>query len=189
MSLLATVVAGTALGVLGVSGLAHLRRLDHLGRSLRRQALPRALRRVVTPGLVAAEVGVGLVGLTALVTGFGGAQLLRWALGASAALYLAFAVYAAVLVRRRQEVPCGCGSEHEVVSGWTVARAAVLAAGSLWAWSFTPGPVLSLGLGFEVALAAVGSLGFTTLVWTLPAALHDPGRGVPNGQIAALEAS
>ncbi|MFF5213467.1 MauE/DoxX family redox-associated membrane protein [Streptosporangium sp. NPDC000396] len=109
-----------------------------LGETLSHHALiPAALR-----GYAAwAEGAEGLIGVVVLAGWtLGSEPLLRSGGAAMAALYALFAVYLAVLLRRRGRVPCGCLDASGTVTGVSIARAVFLcAAGTLVALgTFTP---------------------------------------------------
>ena len=57
--------------------------------------------------LITAELGIGITGAVAFVS-TGPPGLVAAALAGAAALYLLFAGYAALLVRRGVDVPCAC---------------------------------------------------------------------------------
>ncbi len=121
--------AVTALGaiLLIAAGAAHaVRPRAHRAVLRAHRLLPPASTAFVAAAAAAAEVLVGLAVLAVLLTTPVAVALPA---AAQAALYCAFAAYAAVLRTRRPGVPCGCfGAER--VSWPVVSRAAALAAGS-----------------------------------------------------------
>jgi hypothetical protein len=123
--------------------------------------------------LAASEVTLGAAGVLAVV-GVAAAQ--RWAeltFALTAVLFTTYAAYAAYLVRRRPGVPCACG-DGEIVSVWTVTRAALVAAGASMAWlGGAAAPVWRLEGRAAITVLAV--LALALLVWELPAALRLPG--------------
>jgi hypothetical protein len=119
----------TALGaiLLFVAGVAHAARpREHRAVLRAHRLLPPAWAGFAAAATTGAELLVGVAVLVFLLADPVAAALLA---AVQAALYCAFAGYAAVLRTRRSGVPCGCfGAEK--VSWAVVARAVVLAAGS-----------------------------------------------------------
>ncbi|MDQ7803100.1 MauE/DoxX family redox-associated membrane protein [Amycolatopsis sp. A133] len=119
----------TALGaiLLAAAGVAHAARpREHRAVLRAHRLLPAASAAPVAVAVTAAEVLVGATVLAVLLAAPGAAVLPSTA---QAALYCAFAGYAAVLRTRRPGLPCGCFGTAEV-SWAVVSRAVVLAAGS-----------------------------------------------------------
>ncbi|MEU4522577.1 MauE/DoxX family redox-associated membrane protein [Amycolatopsis sp. NPDC024027] len=123
----AGMTALTAFGaiLLAAAGVTHAARPQEHRAVLRVHGLlpPTAFVAAATTG---AEVLVGVAVLAVLLTDPAAAAL---PVAAQAALYCAFAGYAAVLRTRRPGVPCGCFGA-ETVSWAVVSRAVTLAAGS-----------------------------------------------------------
>ncbi|KDN16925.1 MauE/DoxX family redox-associated membrane protein [Amycolatopsis rifamycinica] len=115
--------------------------VTHAARPREHRAVLRAHRLLPAPAFVApatavAEVVVGVSVLAVLLTAPAAATP---PVTAQAALYCAFAVYAAVLRRRRADVPCGCFGAGKV-SWAVVSRAVALAAGSAGCVALGPAP-------------------------------------------------
>lgn len=94
---------------------------------------------------------------------------------ASGLLFLAFAGYLALVLRRgRGGLPCACGLGSATVGGWTIARAAtfgVLAGvGALAA----PSRALLVRPWSEVAIIACAAVTFAIAISLLPTARHEP---------------
>lgn len=142
--------------------------------------LPRALAAhglLPAPTMVAILVTVveGLLGLTgtlALVRADAGG--LRAALGGAAVLLALLAAYAWRVAASGREGPCGCSRAALPMTPWVAARAGALAvlavAGIVLADSVVPPG--RPGTDLAVVLLAAAALG--SLLWQLPAAMHDP---------------
>lgn len=132
MALLVTAAALAALGVLTFSGISHASRPGKFRQLLERQRVwPPRTRPALLVGMIGIELLLGLGGLFVLLSGIGAPPLARAVFAAATVLFLAYLAFAAYLLRRRPGAPCACGSTSEVVNGWTVARAGILAAAAL----------------------------------------------------------
>ncbi|MEV6824468.1 MauE/DoxX family redox-associated membrane protein [Amycolatopsis sp. NPDC051102] len=122
-----TALTATGAILLITAGVAHaLRPAQHRAVLRTHRLFPTKWSPVVAATTTGAELLVGSGVLFVLSTASANHE---WPAAAQAALYSAFAAYAAVLRTRRAGVPCGCfGAEK--VSWAVVARAVVLAAGS-----------------------------------------------------------
>lgn len=177
-------LAGTAAIAVAVvllaSFAAQLYRPGTLPRALSAHGtLPPALVRPVAAAAVLAEGGLGAA--TALAVLAGTPASLHAAGTGAAALFTTYAMYGRLVLRTRPGLPdrpappCGCaGAARTPLTGWAVARAALLAAlaatAATGAW-----PAAALD-GSRLAVAALAGAAFATLLWQLPAALHDPAR-------------
>jgi hypothetical protein len=169
VELLAGVAALTMSLLLLASAVGHLRR-PVLPDLVAHGVLGRRTRHVVAAVLPAAELVLGLVGLTARAP----------ALVAQAVLFAAFAGYLALVVRAvrsagRTGVPCGCGLPEVPVGPAAVGRAAALATVALLAAAFAAGLPSDAA---SVALAAVAAPTLALLAAVVPAARRLP---IPTG--------
>jgi hypothetical protein len=180
MALLVTAAALAALGVLAFSGISHASRPGKFRQLLEQQ-------RVWPPRTRPALLGFG--GLFVLLSGIGAPPLARAVFAAATALFLAYLAFAAYLLRRRPGAPCACGSTSEVVNGWTVARAGILAAAALAA-AIAPQAVAGpLRPGMYGFVAAAGGLSLGVILWALPGALEDPTRRPADQHARPVEAT
>jgi hypothetical protein len=184
------VAAFTALGVLAFSGISHARHHVTFGQLLEQQRVwPSRARSVVLVGTISLELLLGLGGLFILVNGFGTPRLAQTIFAASTVLFLAYLAFAAYLVRWRPGAPCACGSTHEVVNSWTVARAGILAAAALAA-TITPAAAYRPPRpGMYGFVTVVGSLSLAVILWALPGALEDPTRRPADQHAGSMEAT
>jgi methylamine utilization protein MauE len=122
-----TVLAAAGAILLTAAGAVHAARpREHRAVLRAHRLLPPASTAFVVPVTAGAEFLVGVAVLAALVTA---PSAVVWPVTAQAAVYCAFAGYAAVLRTRRAGVPCGCfGAEK--VSWVVVSRAVTLTVGS-----------------------------------------------------------
>lgn len=126
--------------------------------------------RTVAALVVLAEGGLGVAGAIGLVRGdrpvaalLGGATLLALLGG-----------YGAYVLETGRGGPCGCSLSDLPMSGWTVARAFLLA-GLALAGGTLADPVAPLGRpGAQQAVLLLAAATLGLLIWQLPAALHDP---------------
>lgn len=190
MALLITAAALAALGVLAFSGISHALHHDRFRQLLEQQRVwpPRA-RPAVLGGMISIELLLGIGGLLVLLSGFGTPWLARAVFAASAALFLGYLAFAAYLLRRRPGAPCACGSTQEVVNGWTVARAGMLATAALAAAIAPQAVDRPLRPGMYGFVAAVGGLSLGVIMWALPGALEDPTRRPADQHARPVEAT
>jgi methylamine utilization protein MauE len=126
------------------------------------EILPARIAGAASAGFVAIE-GVLALGLVA-PAGFGRSA----ALGGAAVLFAVYALAIAInLARGRREIDCGCGgaAAHVPLSGWLVARNALLVAAAL---ACTRG-ASARALGLVDALTIAGGVALLALLWI---ALH-----------------
>jgi len=175
-ALVATVGGYLCCLTLLVSGLVHAVHVPEFEAVLRRQRLvPAGLVEVGARGVVALELALGGAGLLML----GVAQSMaaaRPVLAAAATLFAAYAANTAYLVAQGRSVPCGCSAGDHPVNGAVVARAAGLSVAALVA-ALGAEQILPPAGDQEFAIAAVATISLTAILWTLPAALHDPAAG------------
>ncbi|THA26437.1 methylamine utilization protein MauE [Streptomyces sp. RKND-216] len=172
---LATATAGAALLALLAGCAGHLSRPAGLPDALHAHGvLPAGALRAAAAAVTAAEGLLGLAGATALIAGVRDALAL--VLAAAALLFTGYAAYTRHVLASGRGGPCGCARSELPLSGWVTVRAAALAALA------TTGAVLTglagaptlPGTTAETATAALAAAAFALLLWTLPAALHDP---------------
>jgi hypothetical protein len=190
MALLVTAAALAALGVLAFSGISHASRPGKFRQLLEQQRVwPPRTRPALLVGMIGIELLLGLGGLFVLLSGIGAPPLARAVFAAATALFLGYLAFAAYLLRRRPGAPCACGSTSEVVNGWTVARAGMLAAAALAA-ALAPQAVAGpLRPGMYGFVAAAGGLSLGVILWALPGALEDPTRRPADQHARPVEAT
>jgi Methylamine utilisation protein MauE len=126
--LYSTVGGLVVFSLLLIVGLDHARHPEQTRDEIAAQRLwPRWAIPIVQTGLTFIELLVGGLGIASIAVRVP-AALERALLLAAAILYLSFATYGGLLLRWRPQAPCGCGTQGQAVSGWTIGRAAVLAA-------------------------------------------------------------
>jgi hypothetical protein len=174
IALTATIAAYVCLGTLAWSGLDHARHPQVLLQALERQGWQRGLRWLLGASVLGLELTIGAAGLVAAVLG-GVDDAVLLALSAAAMLYAVYALYGAVLTRRRDAVPCGCSSAAGYPANvWVAVRALILSVGSAFA-ALASQQILPLWpLNATVTLAVLASSTLGVILWELPAALHDP---------------
>ncbi|MEV0495469.1 MauE/DoxX family redox-associated membrane protein [Streptomyces atratus] len=151
---------------------SHAARPAALGEALRVHGVlgPR-FRRFAAAVLPFAEGVLGAVGAAALLTGH--QRGLQAVLAVGTALFGLYAGYTRHVLALGRGGPCGCSHQDVPVSRWVTRRAAALAglasAGAVIAGA---GPVqLSAAELITLLLAAPAC---TVLLWSLPAAMHEP---------------
>ncbi|WP_405771896.1 methylamine utilization protein MauE [Actinacidiphila glaucinigra] len=151
---------------------SHAARPAALGEALRAHGVlgPRP-RRLAAAVLPVTEGALGVVGVAALTTGH--QRVLQGVLAAAAALLALYALYTRHVLALGRGGPCGCSRRDLPLSRWVTRRAAALAglaaAGAVIAGA---GPVrLSTAELVTLMLAAPSC---TALLWSLPAAMHEP---------------
>lgn len=170
------VVAGlVSFAILLMSGLSHIRHRERLISVLGRQKIiPVGIISPLAWLLIVAEATIGGAGLVILV--FVSRQPWRVVLGVTAAgIYLVFAFYLALLLRRRVGGPCGCASGVEPASPWAVLRAVILAGFALAMVADPTERLISARLlTTESLFTLLASAAFAVLVWYFPSALRLP---------------
>ncbi|OLF19124.1 MauE/DoxX family redox-associated membrane protein [Actinophytocola xanthii] len=134
--------------------------------------VPRHAVRPVAGAVTAAEVAVAAALLVGLVRASG--SLTATALAVAAALFAGYGGYSRHVARSGRGGPCGCGGAEVPMGRWVMVRAVTLAA--LAAFAATAAavvrPLTRVDPPLVVALLAALTIG--TLLWHLPAAMHDP---------------
>ncbi len=172
MVLVATVAIYVSFGILLWSGISHAVFQKAFVASLSSQ---RIWRQGTEPfiGVIVSilELTVGLGGFIGLAFSF---EVDAFLFGA-ALLYLSFSMVAVYLARNRPDAPCGCSSRNDLVNGWVVIRGLALCGLSLAALLSGHQPPFS-STGTSIAVTVLASWTFGTLLWNLPAAMHNPIR-------------
>ncbi|GAA2921151.1 MauE/DoxX family redox-associated membrane protein [Streptomyces argenteolus] len=129
------------------------------------------LRRLAAIILPVAEGVLGAAGAAALLTGH--QRGLQTVLAAGAALFGLYAAYTRHVLALGRGGPCGCSGQDVPLSRWVTRRAAALAVlATTGALVVGAGPVrLSTAELITLVLAAPAC---TALLWSLPAAMHEP---------------
>ncbi|MFG1759930.1 MauE/DoxX family redox-associated membrane protein [Micromonospora echinofusca] len=177
--LLAGVAAYTVLFTLLVSTAEHLSRPASLAGALAAHRIlpaPAAFAAVAIAG-EAVLAGAGIVALLRP----GGGGLLVGVLAGSAALLALYAGYGLLVRSRGRAGPCGCSRVELPMTGWVVARAAVLAGLALVALSLSDSIVALNRADAALAVVLLAAATFTALLWHLPAAMYDPATA-PGGR-------
>jgi hypothetical protein len=168
----ASLFALTAFAVLLSAGVVHVVPRARFREVLLEQSVvPRRLIAPVAGAVAGAELAIGAAGVAAAILVGKQAQLFAFAAGA---LFIAFTVYAAVLLRRGGASPCGCAAADYPVNIWVVVRAAVLAVASIAAAAAPHFVAIAAMSASDAAVALVAALTFSILVWVFPDALADP---------------
>lgn len=164
----ALVAAGVTFPTLLAAGCHHLLHLGRLVAVLRQRGWTAAWARPAGVLVALAEVGLGAAGTVGLMIG---PQRPIVALAATA-LFAAYAIDSAAVLRSGRQVPCGCGAVDHPVNQWVVVRA--LAYASLSAVVAAQGPALTVVAPAAVltVVTAVAVIGL--LLWLLPRALAIP---------------
>ncbi|MEU4565279.1 MauE/DoxX family redox-associated membrane protein [Micromonospora sp. NPDC023956] len=170
-ALLASVAAYTVVFSLVAATAEHLSRPGLLARALaahRVVAAPTAVAALAV-GAEAVLAGTGIVALRAESQGLRVAVLLG-----SAGLLALYAGYGLYLRSTGRGGPCGCSRLEMPMTGWVVARAAVLAGLALvgLAWSGSIAGWARADATLVVVLLAAAT--FATLLWHLPSAMYQP---------------
>ncbi|MFD7437303.1 MauE/DoxX family redox-associated membrane protein [Streptomyces sp. NPDC059861] len=151
---------------------SHAGRPAALGEALRVHGVlgPR-LRRFAAVVLPFAEGALGAAGAAALVAGH--VRGLQAVLAVATGLFVLYAGYTRHVLGLGRGGPCGCSRRDVPLSRWVTRRAAALAALALaGAVLAGAGPVrLSAAELLTLLLAALAG---TVLLWSLPAAMHEP---------------
>ncbi|MGW1818917.1 MauE/DoxX family redox-associated membrane protein [Streptomyces sp. NPDC002125] len=129
------------------------------------------LRRSAAVALPVAEGALGAIGAIALLTGH--QRVLQAVLVAGGALFGLYAAYTRHVLALGRGGPCGCSGRDLPLSRWVTRRATALAVLAITgALAVGAGPVrLSTPELVTLLLAAAAC---TALLWSLPAAMHEP---------------
>lgn len=151
---------------------SHAARPAALGEALRKHGVlgPR-FRRFAAVAVPFLELALGLIGAFALLTGH--QRGLQAVLAATAVLFGFYAGYARHALALGRGGPCGCSGQDVPLSRWVTRRAAalaVLASAAVAIAEAAPAPLSAAELT-TVALAAPAC---ALLLWSLPAAMHEP---------------
>jgi hypothetical protein len=170
-ALVSSIAAYTVLFVLLVAGAAHLSRPGSLRRAVAVHGLLPASP--VAAVVITSEGVLGGAGIAALTTG-GGARPLTASMAGSGLLFVLFGCYGWYVRSTGRGGPCGCSRGELPMTGWVVVRAFALAGlalvGLLLADSVLPAD--RPGAALTIVLLAAAT--FASLLWQLPAAMHDP---------------
>lgn len=131
-------------------------------------------RRAVTPVAVAvtvAEVGLAAALAVGLVRAPGPSPVV---LAAAAALFAGYGGYSWYVTAHGRGGPCGCGGSGVSMGPWVTGRAAVLAALAGFAAATADRVPSSAGTVPELVVVLLAAATIGTLLWHLPAAMHDP---------------
>jgi hypothetical protein len=170
----ATASSYLVLGLLVFSGIEHAARRTRFRDVLAEQRVwPRAGTAAVAAVVIATELGIGMLGLLGMLAGPG---LAMPALVAASLLFAAYTAYVTYLLRRRPYAPCGCSSGDHPVNAWVAFRSAGLSAGALCGALASDRILAPSLLDERFATAILVSMAFATILWSLPAAVHDPAR-------------
>ncbi|MEU9508614.1 MauE/DoxX family redox-associated membrane protein [Micromonospora sp. NPDC048170] len=175
--LLAGVATYTVLLTLLVSTAEHLSRPAALAEALATHRVLPAPVAVATLA-IASEALLAGTGIVALLRG-SGAGLLVAVLVGSAALFGLYAGYGLHVRSTGRAGSCGCSRVELPMTGWVVARASILAGLALVA-SFLSGSIIPASRAdASLAVVLLAAATFTTLLWHLPAAMHEPAKATP----------
>ncbi|MBO4207681.1 MauE/DoxX family redox-associated membrane protein [Micromonospora echinofusca] len=170
-ALLGSVATYTVLATLLVASVAHLSRPAVLAGAL-------ATHRVLPAPATVAALVVGTEGLLA-GTGIvalwqGDRSLLGVSLAGSGVLFGLYAGYGRYLLVTGRTGPCGCSRRELPMTGWVVTRALALAGLALTGLTLAGSVLPPQRTGTPLAVALLAAATFTTLLWHLPAAMHQP---------------
>lgn len=186
-TLVATVSAYTAVGLLLTGGIAHSAHPRAFRSSVSRQALwPAWSTTLVVAVVITLELVLGAGGMAILATRGsmnlpGPTALLITASG----VYLAFTAYSVVLLLRRPGAPCGCSHADSPINLWVPVRSATVAVVSLAA-AAAPDQILPAATATPFLMAVLAVTGFVIVLWSLPVALDDPDRHEPGTRSAPV---
>ncbi|WP_329031715.1 methylamine utilization protein MauE [Streptomyces sp. NBC_01725] len=151
---------------------SHAARPAALGEALRAHGVlgPR-FRRFAAAVLPFAEGALGVAGAAALLTGH--QRGLQAALAAGTALFGLYAGYTRHVLALGRGGPCGCSRQDLPLSRWVTRRAAALAALALAGAVIAGADPVRLSAA-ELTTLALAASACTVLLWSLPAAMHEP---------------
>lgn len=160
--------AGVTFPTLLAAGYHHLLHLGNLVAVLRQRGWTPSLARPAGVLIALVEVLLGAAGTVGLVVG---PQRTVVAMAATA-LFAAYAIDSARVVRSGRQVPCGCGAADHPLTQWVVVRAVAYAC--LSAVSASQGPALAglVPAAVLTVVAAIAAIGL--LLWLLPRTLAIP---------------
>lgn len=172
LALLAGVATYTVLFTLLIATAEHLSRPTALAGAL---AAHRILPAPVTVAalVITAEGLLAGTGLVALHHDSGRSILIA-VLAGSVALLGLYAVYGLHLISTGRTGSCGCSRVELPMTGWVVARAAILAGLALLALLLSGSIPAPQRADTSLTVVLLASAAFTALLWHLPAAMYDP---------------
>ncbi|GIH07805.1 hypothetical protein Rhe02_58720 [Rhizocola hellebori] len=178
LALLAGVAAYTVLFTMLLACAEHLAEPSALSRALAAHRVIPATR-AVAAAVIASEGLLGVAGVVALLRD--GGRPLTAALAGSGALLVLYVGYGLRLRFLGRSGPCGCSRLELPMTGWVVARAAILAGLALLALAWADSIVPLTRPGAQLAIVLIAAATFTLLLWHLPAAMHEHHRrgGLP----------
>ena len=132
--------------------------------------------------MIASEGLLGVAGIAALLRD--GGRPLAAALAGCGALLALYAGYGMLLRSLRRPGACGCSRLDLPMTGWVVARAAILAGTALLAFGWAEAIVALTRPGVALAIVLPAAATFTLLLWHLPAAMYQY-RTVHGGHTAS----
>jgi hypothetical protein len=169
-----TVGALVVFSVLLVVGLEHARHPRQTRDEIAAQRLwPRWATPLVQTWLTGSELLVGGMGIIAIAVRVP-ATLEGAVLSAAAVLYVFFGIYGVLLLRWRPRVPCGCGTQGQSVSAWTIGRAGTLATVSGVLLLVDPPLVVSTADLARLSISLLSGAALTVLLLRLPDAMIQP---------------
>ncbi|MGW1542014.1 MauE/DoxX family redox-associated membrane protein [Streptomyces sp. NPDC002309] len=160
-----------------LGAVAHATRPAALGEALRAHGVlgPR-LRRLAAVVLPFAEGALGAAGAAALAAGH--VRGLQAVLAAATGLFGLYAGYTRHVLALGRGGPCGCSRRDLPLSRWVTRRAAALAVlASAGAALAGTGPARATTA--EQVTIMIAALACTALLWSLPAAMHEPAAPGP----------
>jgi hypothetical protein len=167
---MASVAAYTVLFTLLLACAEHLAEPSALSRALAAHHVIPATATIAW-SVTVIEGLLGVAGIVALLDG--GGRLLAVVLATSCALLALYAGYGLLVLSMGRSGPCGCSRLELPMTGWVVARAAILAGMALLAF-LGAGAIVSLARpGVALAIVLTAAATFTLLLWHLPAAMHE----------------
>lgn len=169
-TLVASVGAYTALGLLVWAGLSHSLNIQVFRESLQSQRSWSSRALIILPiGVCSMELAIGLGGLAGIVVGID--SLATAALLSAITLYAFYGAYAYHLTRLGKQVRCGCGKAEISINKWVWIRAVALSLCALGALMGEAAP--STLITPEEVIVTTSAAAFAVLVWNLPAAVND----------------
>jgi hypothetical protein len=164
----ALVAAGVTFPTLLAAGCHHLLHLGRLVAVLRQRGWTATWARPGGALIALAEVGLGAAGVVGMIIGPPRAIVAM----AATALFAAYAIDAAAVLRSGRQVPCGCGAVDHPVNQWVVVRAVAYAC--LSAVAAAQGSALAVVAPAAVLTVVTSVTVIGLLLWLLPRALAIP---------------